>query len=210
MKTFKEPLTPKEEALLLSQLKTGNMEARNQLVERNMRLVAHIAKKYNSGERDFDDILSIGTIGLIKAVNTFDESKGNRLVTYASKCIENEILMHMRTEKKKTREVSLYEPIGTDKEGNAISLLDIMECETKDFAAEYDLNSQISWLVANISKVLTPFELNIIIKRYGLFGETEVTQRELAHELGISRSYVSRIEKKCLQKLKAAYKKASF
>lgn len=186
------------------------MEARNQLVERNMRLVAHIAKKYNSGERDFDDILSIGTIGLIKAVNTFDESKGNRLVTYASKCIENEILMHMRTEKKKTREVSLYEPIGTDKEGNAISLLDIMECETKDFAAEYDLNSQISWLVANISKVLTPFELNIIIKRYGLFGETEVTQRELAHELGISRSYVSRIEKKCLQKLKAAYKKASF
>lgn len=210
MKTFKEPLTPKEEALLLSQLKTGNMEARNQLVERNMRLVAHIAKKYNSGERDFDDILSIGTIGLIKAVNTFDESKGNRLVTYASKCIENEILMHMRTEKKKTREVSLYEPIGTDKEGNAISLLDIMECETKDFAAEYDLNSQISWLVANISKVLTPFELNIIIKRYGLFGETEVTQRELAHELGISRSYVSRIEKKCLQKLKAACKKASF
>lgn len=175
-----------------------------------MRLVAHIAKKYNSGERDFDDILSIGTIGLIKAVNTFDESKGNRLVTYAGKCIENEILMHLRSEKKKNREVSLYEPIGTDKEGNAISLLDIIECETKDFASEYDLNTQIKWLLTNISSILTPFELNIIIKRYGLFGESEVTQRELAGSLGISRSYVSRIEKKCLQKLKSAYKKVPF
>lgn len=204
LKTFKEPLTSSEEGLLLTRLKNGDMAARNELVERNMRLVAHIAKKYHAADRDFDDIISIGTIGLIKAVNTFDHSKGSKLVTYACKCIENEILMHLRSEKKKNREVSLYDPIGTDKEGNAISLLDIIECDTKDLAYEYDLNEQIMWLVKNMSSVLTPYEFNIIKKRYGLFGEREFTQRELAEELGISRSYVSRIEKKCLQKLKNA------
>ena len=206
MKTFKEPLTKEEERILLSRLKGGDKEARNQLVERNMRLVAHIAKKYNTGERDFDDIISIGTIGLIKAINTFKVSKGNKLATYASKCIDNEILMYLRAEKKKSREVSIHEPIGTDKEGNAISLLDVLETETIDFAYEYDLNSQIKWLLENINSILTPSELNIIKKRYGLFGDEEVTQRELAASLGISRSYVSRIEKKCLQKLNTAFR----
>lgn len=204
MKTFKEPPSIIEEEKLLSRLKGGDMEARNTLVECNMRLVAHIAKKYHSSDKDFDDIISIGTIGLIKAINTFDSSKGNRLVTYASKCIENEILMYFRSEKKKSREVSLYEPLGTDKDGNSISLLDIIESDSKDMLSEYATNEQLLWLFKNIEKLLTPFEFNIIKKRYGLFGEKETTQREIAAELGISRSYVSRIEKKCLEKLKRA------
>lgn len=204
MKTFKEPPSIIEEEKLLSRLKGGDMEARNTLVECNMRLVAHIAKKYHSSDTDFDDIISIGTIGLIKAINTFDPSKGNRLVTYASKCIENEILMHFRSEKKKSREVSLYEPLGTDKDGNSISLLDIIEADSKDMLSEYATNEQLLWLFKNIERLLTPFEFNIIKKRYGLFGEKETTQREIAAELGISRSYVSRIEKKCLEKLKKA------
>lgn len=204
LKTFKEPPSIIEEEKLLSRLKGGDMEARNALVECNMRLVAHIAKKYHSSDKDFDDIISIGTIGLIKAINTFDPSKGNRLVTYASKCIENEILMYFRSEKKKSREVSLYEPLGTDKDGNSISLLDIIESDSKDMLSEYATNEQLFWLFKNIEKLLTPFEFNIIKKRYGLFGEKETTQREIAAELGISRSYVSRIEKKCLEKLKKA------
>lgn len=204
MKTFKEPPSIMEEEKLLSRLKAGDMEARNILVERNMRLVAHIAKKYHSSDKDFDDIISIGTIGLIKAVNTFDFSKGNRLVTYAGKCIENEILMYFRSEKKKSREVSLYEPLGTDRDGNSISLLDIIESDSKDMLSEYATNEQLVWLFKNIEKLLTPFEFNIIKKRYGLFGEKETTQREIAAELGISRSYVSRIEKKCLEKLRKA------
>ena len=204
LKTFKEPPSIIEEEKLLSRLKGGDMEARNTLVECNMRLVAHIAKKYHSSDKDFDDIISIGTIGLIKAINTFDPSKGNRLVTYASKCIENEILMYFRSEKKKSREVSLYEPLGTDKDGNSISLLDIIESDSKDMLVEYATNEQLSWLFKNIEKLLTPFEFNIIKKRYGIFGEKETTQREIASELGISRSYVSRIEKKCLEKLKKA------
>ncbi len=204
LKTFKEPPSIIEEEKLLSRLKGGDMEARNTLVECNMRLVAHIAKKYHSSDKDFDDIISIGTIGLIKAINTFDPSKGNRLVTYASKCIENEILMYFRSEKKKSREVSLYEPLGTDKDGNSISLLDIIESDSKDMLSEYATNEQLFWLFKNIEKLLTPFEFNIIKKRYGLFGEKETTQREIAAKLGISRSYVSRIEKKCLEKLKKA------
>ena len=204
LKTFKEPPSIIEEEKLLSRLKGGDMEARNTLVECNMRLVAHIAKKYHSSDKDFDDIISIGTIGLIKAINTFDPSKGNRLVTYASKCIENEILMYFRSEKKKSREVSLYEPLGTDKDGNSISLLDIIESDSKDMLSEYATNEQLFWLFKNIEKLLTPFEFNIVKKRYGLFGEKETTQREIAAELGISRSYVSRIEKKCLEKLKKA------
>lgn len=149
MKTFKEPPSIIEEEKLLSRLKGGDMEARNALVECNMRLVAHIAKKYHSSDKDFDDIISIGTIGLIKAINTFDPSKGNRLVTYASKCIENEILMYFRSEKKKSREVSLYEPLGTDKDGNSISLLDIIESDSKDMLSEYATNEQLFWLFKN-------------------------------------------------------------
>lgn len=204
METFREPLTKEEEALLLERLASGDMEARNKLVEHNLRLVAHIAKKYNQGEWENDDLISIGTIGLIKAVNTFNPKTGNRLVTYASKCIDNEILMHLRSEKKKSREVSIYEPIGTDKEGNSIHLLDVIEADSYDFASEFDLNNELKWLYHNMNKVLTPEEFDLIKKRYGILGEKELTQRELAKSLGISRSYVSRIEKKCLQKLKNA------
>ncbi len=204
METFREPLTKEEEALLLKCLASGDMEARNKLVEHNLRLVAHIAKKYNQGEWENDDLISIGTIGLIKAVNTFNPKTGNRLVTYASKCIDNEILMHLRSEKKKSREVSIYEPIGTDKEGNSIHLLDVIEADSYDFASEFDLNNELKWLYHNMNKVLTPEEFDLIKKRYGILGEKELTQRELAKNLGISRSYVSRIEKKCLQKLKNA------
>lgn len=206
METFLEPLTKEEEALLLTRLTSGDMEARNKLVEHNLRLVAHIVKKYNQGDRDNDDLISIGTIGLIKAINTFRIDSGNRLVTYASKCIENEILMHLRSEKKKSREVSMYESIGTDKDGNSIHLMDVIEADSVDFANAYDLNTELNWLYHNISSILTPEEFYLIKKRYGIFGEKEVTQRELAKELGISRSYVSRIEKKCLQKLRAALK----
>lgn len=203
MKTFMEPLNSKEEAELLISLKNGDKVARNTLIERNLRLVAHIAKKYHSSEKDFDDILSIGTIGLIKAVNTFDVDKGNKLVTYASKCIENEILMYLRSEKKHGREVSLHEPLGTDKDGNTISFLDVLECDSRDLIAEYSDNEQIKWLLKNIDKILSPLEFVIIKKRYGLFGETPLTQREIAKSLSISRSYVSRIEKKSLAKLKS-------
>ena len=150
-------------------------------------------------------MLSIGTIGLIKAVNSFNDSKGIRLGTYASKCIENEILMHLRSERKKLREVSLYEPIGTDKEGNAIHLLEIIECEDIDIVSAYDTAEKIKWLSSVFSKVLTDREQDIIIRRYGLDGGREMTQRELADELDISRSYVSRIEKKALEKLKNNY-----
>lgn len=203
METFREPLTKEEESLFLDRLKSGDIEARNMLVEHNLRLVAHIAKKYSLGEY-CDDLISIGTIGLIKAVNTFNAGSGNRLVTYASKCIENEILMHLRSEKKKSREVSLYEPIGTDKEGNSIHLMDVIEADFCDFVAEFDRNNELQWLFRNINTILTPDEFNLIKKRYGILGEKELTQREVAQELGISRSYVSRIEKKCLQKLKTA------
>lgn len=207
METFREPLTREEEALLLKRLPAGDMDARNKLVEHNLRLVAHIAKKYNQGDRDNDDLISIGTIGLIKAINTFQPKSGNRLVTYASKCIENEILMHLRSEKKKSREVSIYESIGTDKDGNSIHLMDVIEADSYDFASAFDRNSELNWLYHNIDKILTPQEFDLIKKRYGLFGEKEMTQRELAANLGISRSYVSRIEKKCLLKLRDAYRR---
>lgn len=205
METFREPLTKEEEADLLGRLtSSGDMEARNKLIEHNLRLVAHIAKKYQSGIWDLEDLISIGTIGLIKAINTFRPESGNRLVTYASKCIDNEILMHLRNEKKKNREVSLNEPIGVDKEGNSIHLMDVIEADSHDYTADYDLSSKLHWLYHNMEKVLTPAEFDLVKKRYGIFGEKEHTQRELAVTLGISRSYVSRMEKKCLQKLKAA------
>lgn len=204
METFRPPLTKEQESLFLERFFRGDMEARNMLVEHNLRLVAHIAKKYNQGDRDCDDLISIGTIGLIKAINTFNAKSGNRLVTYASRCIENEILMHLRSEKKKAREVSIYEPIGTDKEGNSIHLLDVIEADSPDYAAEFDLNNELRWLYENIDRVLSPEECDLVKKRYGIFGEHEYTQRELAKNLGISRSYVSRLEKKCLQKLRNA------
>lgn len=205
MKTFMEPLPPEKEQYYLRKYKEGDQEARNILVEHNMRLVAHIVKKYAGVERDMEDLISIGTVGLIKAINTFDMDKGNKLATYSAKCIDNELLMLMRAEKKKSKEVSLYEPIGTDKEGNIISLLDVMESKEKDVLDSCQFKENIRWLYQSMESALTPREQMIIRKRYGLMGEKEVTQRELAKELGISRSYVSRIEKKCLQKLKNCY-----
>ena len=202
MVAFKEPLTIEEEMYYLSEFRTGSEKARSILVEHNLRLVAHIVKKYTGSNKDMEDMLSIGTIGLIKAVNTFSEDKGNKLVTYASRCIENEILMFLRTEKKKNREVSLYEPIGTDREGNAISILDVIVCEDEDIVELEDRCNK--YLVARnaIYSVLNQREREIIIRRYGLIDGREITQRELAAYMKISRSYVSRIEKKALEKIK--------
>ena len=206
METFKEPLTREKEEYWLERLADGEKEAKDVLVEHNLRLVAHIVKKYNQTDREVEDLLSVGTIGLIKAINTFKNNKGNRLVTYASKCIDNEILMYLRMEKKKQRETSLYEPIGTDKEGNAVSLLDVIECDEKDIVDECDLKNKIKTLYANFDNVLSKREREIIVKRYGLYGYKERTQREVAMDMNISRSYVSRIEKKALEKLRKTFK----
>ena len=201
MQTFKQPLSKDSEQHYLKLSREGNLEARNILVEYNMRLVAHIVKKYNTPERNTDDLISIGTIGLIKAINTYDAKKGNRLATYASRCIENELLMMLRQERKCSREISLYEPIGTDKEGNEISLLDIIEYQGNDITEQIILDDNINILYNAINKCLDERELKVLSLRYGLYDNEPLSQREVAGLLGISRSYVSRIEKKALQKL---------
>lgn len=205
MQTFKKPLSKESEIYYLKKSKAGDLEARNILVEYNLRLVAHIVKKYNSFERDTDDLISIGTIGLIKAINTYDIEKGSRLVTYASRCIENELLMMLRQERKCSKEFSLYEPIGTDKEGNEISLLDIVECESKDITEHIILKDDIKNLHSSLKTHIDDRELKVLILRYGLSGNLPLTQREVAKKLNISRSYVSRIEKKALQKLRKSF-----
>ena len=202
MKTFLTPLTVSEEREYLKQWKRGEQEAKDVLVERNMRLVAHIVKKYSQTDYETEDLISIGTIGLIKAIDTFNPDRANRLGTYAAKCIDNEILMFLRAEKKKSREISLYEPIGTDKEGNAISLVDIIEAECGDVAEKVSTDQDIRRMHTAYEKVLTEREKQVIAMRYGLFGGREHTQREVAGVLGISRSYVSRIEKGALFKLR--------
>ena len=202
MQTFKKPLSKEEELYYLKKSRQGDLEARNILVEYNLRLVAHIVKKYNNFERDTDDLISIGTIGLIKAINTYDIEKGNRLVTYASRCIENELLMMLRQERKCSKEFSLYEPIGTDKEGNEINLLDIVESNIQDITEHISLEEDIKHLYLAMNSALTDREINILTLRYGLPGTKPLTQREIARKLNISRSYVSRIEKKALEKLK--------
>lgn len=208
MKTFQQPLTAKEEAIYLQQLKTGDEASRRKakeiLVERNLRLVAHIVKKYQNVDEDVEDLISIGTIGLIKAVDSFDAGKG-KLSTYASRCIDNELLMLLRAKKKTSREVSLHEPIGTDKEGNEINLLDIIEQEQVDVVERMETEARIDRLPGLIQVKLNARERQIIMLRYGLFDGREVTQREIGRILGISRSYVSRIEKKALEKLKEGY-----
>lgn len=209
MQTFKQPLSKKLEMYYLKRSKAGDLEARNILVEYNLRLVAHIVKKYNNFERDTDDLISIGTIGLIKAINTYDLEKGSRLVTYASRCIENELLMMLRQERKCSREFSLYEPIGTDKEGNEINLLDIVEYDDKEISDHIILEDTILQLYNSIQKVLDPRELEVLSLRYGLFGNEAKTQREVAASLQISRSYVSRIEKKALLKLRRSLDSSS-
>lgn len=205
MQTFKQPLSRESELYYLERSKSGDIEARNILVEYNLRLVAHIVKKYNNFERDMDDLISIGTIGLIKAINTYDMEKGNRLVTYASRCIENELLMMLRQERKCSKELSLYEPIGTDKEGNEINLLDIVEYDNADIADHIILEDNIAVLYHAIQNNLDARERKVLTLRYGLYGVHPLTQREVASALDISRSYVSRIEKKALNKLRRSF-----
>lgn len=205
MKTFLTPLTQQQETECLQKIKNGDLEAKNELIERNMRLVAHVAKKYQGADEDMEDLISIGTIGLIKAVGTYKENYGNRLATYAVRCIDNELLMHFRSKKKISKEVSLYEPIGTDKEGNQIELMDVVVTEDVDVVEQLELNRQVGRLNEVIPKVLSGRELFIIINRYGLYEKEPMTQREIATKLGISRSYVSRIEKKALEKLKKTF-----
>ena len=205
MKTFLSPLTMEQESECLKKMKNGDLEARNELIERNMRLVAHVAKKYQNPEDEMEDLISIGSIGLIKAVETYKEDYGSRLATYAARCIDNELLMHFRAKKKTSKEVSLYEPIGTDKEGNQIHLLDIVESEEPDVVEMMERTRQIEKLLGLVPKVLQERELYIVVHRYGLFGNKAMTQREIASAVGISRSYVSRIEKKALDKLKKSF-----
>lgn len=204
MQTFKHPLSADDEARYLKLCREGNTEARNILVEYNLRLVAHIVKKYQTPNRSVEDMLSIGTIGLIKAIDTYDDSKGSRLVTYAARCIENELLMRLRQERKEAREISLYEPIGTDKEGNEISLLDIISSDDEHILSRIIISDNIEHISKIYSEVLDIREQKVLALRYGLLGNDELTQRDVAQLLGISRSYVSRIEKKALEKLRAA------
>ncbi len=209
MKTFQKPLTAEEEARYIQMLQKGGSEkakeAREILIERNLRLVAHIAKKYQNVDEEMEDLISIGTIGLIKAVSSFDSSKG-KLSTYASRCIDNELLMLLRSKKKTSKEVSLYEPIGTDKEGNEINLLDIIESEQVDVIDRMELAVNLKKL-GRILQNLEEREKEIIFLRYGLATGKEVTQREIGEKLGISRSYVSRIEKRALNKLRKGFEK---
>lgn len=202
MKSFPQPLTALEEREYLQKYTEGDLEAKHVLIERNLRLVAHIVKKYQSSQEDAEDLLSIGTIGLIKAVVTFNPEKSVRLGTYAARCIENEILMHFRAKKKTTREVSLYEPIGTDKEGNEIQLFDIIESMDDEAYKKVVLKEEIRMLYYRMESVLSGRERLVLKLRYGLYDAEEYTQREIAEQLGISRSYVSRIEKSAIEKLK--------
>ncbi|MEI3339570.1 MAG: RNA polymerase sporulation sigma factor SigK [Eubacterium sp.] len=205
MKSFQSPLNALEEQQYLQQLEAGSEDARKILIERNMRLVAHIAKKYQNMEEEMDDLISIGSIGLIKAVSTYKNEKGNRLGTYAARCIENELLMYCRSKKKTARDISLYEPIGTDKEGNQIRLVDVVESPETELWERVVLKKNISQLYAFLPLVLTEREQMIICRRYGLYNTKPSTQREIAAMLHISRSYVSRIEKKALEKLREAF-----
>ena len=207
MKTFPKPLSHGEEKLYLKRCKEGDQTARNMLIEHNMRLVAHVVKKYQCQEYDTEDLLSVGTIGLIKAVNTFDTDKGSRLAPYAARCVENEILMLLRAGKKRAREVSLFEPIGTDKDGEAVNLVDVIEMENPRTIDQLILDQDIRELYEAFDTCLTESEKQVITMRYGLFREKEHTQREVAGVLGISRSYVSRIEKKAIGKMRDVFEK---
>ena len=200
--TFPQPLDEKEEAKYLELLKAGDKNAKGVLIERNLRLVAHIVKKYQIPNKDIDELISIGTVGLIKAIDSFDASKGTRLATYASRCIENEILMLFRRNKKQKGETFLHDPIGVDKEGNEISLIDVLSSDKDSVVEKVESNIQIRALYAKINTALSEREGEIIRMRYGLVDGKCKTQREIASLLGISRSYVSRIEKKALKKLK--------
>ncbi|MEZ3487017.1 MAG: RNA polymerase sporulation sigma factor SigK [Lachnospiraceae bacterium] len=205
LKSFPQPLTAAEERYYMQKYTEGDLEAKHILIERNLRLVAHIVKKYQSSPEDTEDLLSIGTIGLIKAVVTFNPDKCVRLGTYAARCIENEILMYMRAKKKSSKEISLYEPIGTDREGNEIQLFDIIETEEDDAHRKVELSDDIRMLYRRVESELSARERMVLKMRYGLYNEEEYTQREIAKQLGISRSYVSRIEKSAIEKLRGYF-----
>lgn len=198
---FPEPLSEEEEKECIEKMRNGDTEARNKLVEHNLRLVAHIVKKY-SQSNDIDDLISIGTIGLMKGVDSFDNEKNTRLATYAARCIENEILMHLRHEKKFNSQVSLWEPIGYDQEGNEVSLMDILVGDGEDVCEKVDRKNNLQKLFEKVKNMKDEREKEIIYLRYGLWGKKPLTQKEVAKKLGISRSYVSRIEKKAIMNLK--------
>ncbi len=200
--TFPKPLTPEEEEMYLNRMYEGDKKAREILIERNLRLVAHVAKKYSSLGKDNEDLISIGTIGLIKGVSSYNGSRGTKLATYVARCIDNEILMSIRSGKKLQNEVSINDVIGTDKEGNSITLMDIIEDDDKLIEEKVGIKMQISYLYKKMKEVLEPREIEILTKRYGLDNKPAKTQYDIASELGISRSYVSRIEKKALEKLR--------
>ncbi len=204
--SFPKPLSAKEEEHYISLYESGDEDAKDILIERNLRLVAHIAKKYTGTGYQTDDLISIGTIGLIKAVSTYSSKKATRLATYAAKCIENEILMSIRSSKKNKAEVSLSVPIGTDHDGNEISFNDILGTDPDAVLDDISLKIQVTKLIAAINTSLTAREKTVIISRYGILGKEPKTQREVASALGISRSYVSRIEKKALLKLREELK----
>lgn len=198
---FPEPLTMEEESKYLEKFKNGDNEAKNILIEHNLRLVAHISKKYIYSNVEQDDLISIGTIGLIKGINSFDNSKGVRLATYISRCIDNEILMYLRSTKKLQSEVYLNDPIGKDKDDNVVTLQEVLENDSKSIEDEIDLKFKIKKLYNKISEVLKEREKNIIELRFGLNGKEPKTQNEIAKSMGISRSYVSRIETKAIRKI---------
>lgn len=198
---FPPPLSAKQENELLEKSRNGDIEARNKLIEHNLRLVAHIVKKYYAMSAEQEDLISIGTIGLIKAVSTFKADKGIRLATYAARCIENEILMFFRAAKKTSQDVFISDPIDTDKDGNALTLIDVI-ADTRDIPEEIDTKMKLERLRVIIGGCLTDREKEIIYMRYGIGGRNELTQREIAKKLNISRSYVSRIEKSALEKLR--------
>lgn len=197
---FPQPLSASEERKYLKRMAEGDADARNILIEHNLRLVAHIVKKFENTGEDTEDLISIGTIGLIKAIESYSEGKGTKLATYAARCIENEILMHLRALKKTKKDVSLHDPIGQDKEGNEISLIDVLQSEAEDVFDTIQLNMELE-KVKQFFDILDEREKQVIIGRFGLNLEKEKTQREIAKELGISRSYVSRIEKRALMKM---------
>ena len=207
--SFPKPLSKDEEKHYLELSATGDIEARNILIERNLRLVVHIIKKYYSSSADHDDLISIGTIGLIKAISTFDCSKNTRLATYASRCIENEILMYFRSQKKSASDVSLNESLDNESESSSLSLMDVVSCED-DMLENVDLAANIRLLHKYMNSELTGREKRIICMRYGIGGEKALTQHEIAKKLDISRSYVSRIEKKALTKLQSAFNNRQF
>lgn len=201
---FPQPLSYEEEQLYIEKMQAGDRDARNKLIEHNLRLVAHIVKKFDHTKIVNEDLISIGTIGLIKGVESFKTGKGTKLATYAARCIENEILMYLRTLKKSNKDISLHSPIGQDHEGNEISLFDVIEAETEDFVEYVQLNMELSKLKHHFN-VLDEREKKVLIYRYGLNNKKELTQKEIAKLLGISRSYVSRIEKRALMKVFRSY-----